>query len=698
MPCLKIVDWPQFRYRGIQDDISRGPVPTLEFMKAQVRRCAELKLNMLSYYIENVVATRSHGGFAPAGGSISIGEWRELSDYARRYFVELVGNFQSFGHFKKILSYPQYSHLGEAYRLLSPAFNESYDFLQSVYAEMAPAFSSAFFNVNCDETWDLGRGASKKMVDSLGIAGVYARHLNRIHAGLKKLGKRMMMWGDIVLEYPEIMQHLPQETVVVAWHYSALDSFDFLITPVEQAGFDMMISPGVLNSNRLMPDYAMTFGNIKGFVETAARHKVMGVLTTVWDDGGSALFTRDWLGVAYAAERSWNANADCDWDFDQRFDRVVYGDRQNRVASTIWLLTKLTELSPTQEMNEKVFWSKVIPDRGEHLSLSLGEWEQVSAICDSAEQTLDRAAPMRHASELDYWRFTIAQYRHLARERAALLEAARSYRSACLQQSSTPARARREILRAMDSVNAVYQSLTHLEIQYRSLWLRENRVFWLNKISARYDERRQQLAEVASLLLAALRDFEMGHHLPPPNEVRLDIAEAQGQYFQSWLIAGPFPNPRDKGYEVDHLTELGGERKARGRVAGEFKAPDGKTYRWKKVTSPKLPEVDLAALFEENTRVLAYAYARITSLKEQTVRATFGSNDGIKVYCNGKLVFQRHVKRNLMPDEDEAYLTLTKGNNHLLLKIDQGKGGWGFSFRLPDNVIRNHDYKYRIVE
>ena len=34
----------------------------------------------------------------------------------------------------------------------------------------------------------------------------------------------------------------------------------------------------------------------------------------------------------------------------------------------------------------------------------------------------------------------------------------------------------------------------------------------------------------------------------------------------------------------------------------------------------------------------------------------------------------------------------------MLLKIDQNNGGWGFSFRLPDEIIRNHKQKYRILD
>jgi hexosaminidase len=38
-------DWPAMRHRGLHDDLSRGPVPTLDFMKKQIRIFAAYKLN-----------------------------------------------------------------------------------------------------------------------------------------------------------------------------------------------------------------------------------------------------------------------------------------------------------------------------------------------------------------------------------------------------------------------------------------------------------------------------------------------------------------------------------------------------------------------------------------------------------------------------------------------------------------------------
>lgn len=48
----QIRDWPAMRYRGQDDDLSRGPVPTLEYQKRQIRTFAAYKLNVYSPYFE----------------------------------------------------------------------------------------------------------------------------------------------------------------------------------------------------------------------------------------------------------------------------------------------------------------------------------------------------------------------------------------------------------------------------------------------------------------------------------------------------------------------------------------------------------------------------------------------------------------------------------------------------------------------
>ncbi|HPI74030.1 MAG TPA: hypothetical protein PLZ01_11520, partial [bacterium] len=92
------------------------------------------------------------------------------------------------------------------------------------------------------------------------------------------------------------------------------------------------------------------------------------------------------------------------------------------------------------------------------------------------------------------------------------------------------------------------------------------------------------------------------------------------------------------------------------------------------------------------------AYSQIDCPQARTVQARFGSNDGIEIILNGRTVLKKLVKRNLLVDEDQVSLNLKQGKNHLLLKIYQGSGDWGFSFQLPHVKVRHHDHRYRIFE
>src|SRR6185503_9361024 len=58
-----------------------------------------------------------------------------------------------------------------------------------------------------------------------------------------------------------------------------------------------------------------------------------------------------------------------------------------------------------------------------------------------------------------------------------------------------------------------------------------------------------------------------------------------------------------------------------------------------------------------------------------------GSDDALKVWLNGKLVHENWVARSARMDDDLVELPMQKGKNRLLLKIQNGTGGWEFMCR-----------------
>ncbi|MDQ7817383.1 MAG: glycoside hydrolase family 20 zincin-like fold domain-containing protein [Melioribacteraceae bacterium] len=697
IPNVIIKDYPSFKFRGVMDDISRGPIPTLDFMKSQIRRLAELKVNALTHYVEHVVKTKKHPGIAPDDGSLTIEEWKEISEYAKKYFVTVVGSFQSFGHFQNILSNPDYAHLGESGSLISPVKPESYLFLKDIYDEMIPAFDAPFFNVNCDETFDLGKAESKHLVDSIGYDGAYLQHIMKLYKIVKSHGIRMSIWGDILLEYPNLISKIPKDVIIGTWTYDDHESFQRYIKPFKEAGLEFFVAPGVLNSNKIFPNYNTTFGNIKRFAKEGKDGGAFGVLNCIWDDGGTALFTNDWFGVAYGADKSWNHSSD-DSNFDTRFNQSVYAAINNSYTKTIWKLNQLAPLESTDGMTDKILFSKLIPEAGRKTKISLVDWDNVLTIINEAEKELINAQFNFYKSDRDYLQFVIDLYRVLANERFLLLQTADIYSDVIEFNLSDPVKSRELILTAINNSEKLIRHISVIKSEFEKLWLMENHTYALNIVSDEYQMKIDDYKDMKGKLFLSLKNLDSSKPVPTSAEVRLAITKLPGKYFREWMMVNPMPNKDgQKTSGVDYLYEMGGELIAQPKVAEEFFFESAK-YRWRRVVSENPDIVNLAEIFPDNNQnVVVYAFANISVDEESIVDALVGCDDGIEVIINGKSVY-KNIGQIYQPENEYLFqLPLKKGRNNLMLKISQTDSGWYFTFRLPNSEVRNSKNRYRII-
>jgi alpha-galactosidase len=88
------------------------------------------------------------------------------------------------------------------------------------------------------------------------------------------------------------------------------------------------------------------------------------------------------------------------------------------------------------------------------------------------------------------------------------------------------------------------------------------------------------------------------------------------------------------------------------------------------------------------SNISTYLFRIISSDRDTTITGYFGSDDGIKAWLNGNIILNRDVDRAVKPNEDNAELKLTRGENKLLLKINNNSGASGFYFSLVGMGIR----------
>lgn len=695
LPGLRITDFPLIPKRIVMDDISRGPVPTIEFMKKQIERLSELKINGIMYYVEHVIKTKSHPEFAPLEGALSIDDFTAVAGFAKLHNIELIASFQSFGHFENILKSEKYARLGESSTLISPVKNESYKFLEDIYSEMIPAFNSEYFNVNCDETFDLGKNESKKIVDSLGYAEVYFNHVMKLYDILKNHNTKMMIWGDVVLEHSELLRKLPTDIVICPWNYDAKDSFEDLIQPVKNAGFKCFVTTGILNSSKLIPELNQTFGNIKNFTADAVKFKADGIITSVWDDGGTAFFSNDWYGLAYGAENCWNNKNNDLNDFDKRFNACLYGAVNSNYSKALRTLNKLADLEPTDAMTDKILYDKIVPDSSGQLSLSVIDLDQVIKLSSETIDLLDNTGTSRYSEDIEYTKFIARLYNTLATEKINLLEAAGKYSTAESTRFTNKVASRDLVVNAIVLVNSVINSEIEIKNSYEKFWLMENHIYALNRITDKFQNKINSLNSVKGGLLNSLKQFDSGNDLLPANSIRLSLTKLPGKYFREWLVIDPVPvNSIIVPDTVDYLYSMGGIQNAAPEVTQEF-VIDSRKFRWKRFVS-ELP--DKILLGKDSGNSVIYAYASITSEEACPIKALFGSGTNIEVYLNGKMASGKTSEGIFTPDKYNCPLNLVKGKNRLMIKLTGKQSDLGFSFRLPDDQVRNRKNRYKIIK
>jgi hexosaminidase len=323
---VNIKDWPAMRYRWQQDDWNRGPVPTLDYAKEQVRIISEYKMNGYSIYSENLYESKKYPVINDYGSTITAAEIAELIAYARQFHVEIIPQQQTFGHLHYVLRQELYANLGEKHgsQILSPMEPGSYTFIGDYLGEIAPMFESPFFHIGCDETFELGRGKSKDLVERTSHADVYLGHLNKIAAMPALAGKHLLIWGEIAVANPEKLDQLPQNVIAVAWDYLPRDSYENMLKPYAEKKIPTFVAPAAFYGGRVFPDYLSHLDNMRNFVRDGQRLGSLGMLNTSWDDLGEDLFDMGWYGVLYGAACSWQSGQSDEQQFRNAFDWAFY--------------------------------------------------------------------------------------------------------------------------------------------------------------------------------------------------------------------------------------------------------------------------------------------------------------------------------------------------------------------------------------
>ncbi|MGS2741592.1 beta-N-acetylhexosaminidase [Sinomicrobium sp. M5D2P17] len=207
--------------------------------------------------------------------------------------LDVIPLQQSFGHVEYILRHPRYKELREDrkdYSQVNPTKEALCKKLfTDLYKDIISTHTSEYIHIGGDETYLLGHSeASRKKAEAMGMGRLYGDYLKMLCEAVINLGKRPVIWADIALKYPEALELLPEETILMDWNYGwELDRFGDHRN-LEESGFEIWGAPALRSGpdNYFLTDWNKHLENIRTFIPQARSLGYKGIVMTSWSTSG----------------------------------------------------------------------------------------------------------------------------------------------------------------------------------------------------------------------------------------------------------------------------------------------------------------------------------------------------------------------------------------------------------------------------
>ncbi len=174
---------------------------------------------------------------------------------------------------------------------------------------------------------------------------------------------------------------------------------------------------------------------------------------------------------------------------------------------------------------------------------------------------------------------------------------------------------------------------------------------------------RQADPEAARAALKKVLDDTKNSGLASKAKTLIEEMDKNRGFVVTWLISGPYTegNPFETAFAPEK---------------------ESTTAKWTPLVKGIGPQsVDLLQAIGGSNRA-AYLKTGVYCPEGKSVNLQMGSDDGIKVWINGKQAHANNVIRGMTVGEDKVNTKLEKGWNTFLVKISQGGGDWAATLRV----------------
>ena len=392
LPEVEIRDWASLAYRGMMMDMSHGPLLTEEEVKRQIEFLARWKANQYYFYSEASIELQGYTLQNPAA-RFTQEQVRRIVAYGRERHIDVVPCLELYGHLHDLFRVERYAELaalphgGE----FDPRQPEVQALLESWVDQIAHLFSSPFFHIGFDETWEVNRLAAGSHASP---ADLYFQQFKSVSDMVKQHGRTVLVWSDMLAKNPELIPKIPPGIIVVPWGYDAT-VYEPYWKPFADLPVPKFIATGVSIWNQVAPDFDTSFSNIDNFLSAGRQHGVLGMINTLWTDDVNVLERPAYPGIAYGAVAAWQSESVDRARFFSNYAAQMYPAAvANEVAPALQQLaqaeTNLAKALGGQTMLR--FWDAPLsPDRMKQAQSHREDFRQTRIAAELALEHLNRA-------------------------------------------------------------------------------------------------------------------------------------------------------------------------------------------------------------------------------------------------------------------------------------------------------------------
>ncbi|HPG66813.1 MAG TPA: glycoside hydrolase family 20 zincin-like fold domain-containing protein [Candidatus Hydrogenedentes bacterium] len=488
LPGMIVRDWPALKYRGVQQDVSRGQVPTPDTMKRLADVLAEGKMNELEFYLEHVYKYKAFPDISPPEG-YTPEEARDFAAHAARAGVEVHPLLQGLGHAYHILSKPQYEHLRigpcekmpwiMTFDIRKP---EAVQMVTTMIDELCETFPGELFNIDITEIDIDGLQADGTPLDQ--VTDLVFGYVLKLNEAVSRHGRRLMITqgpldsqGHLAGMGPKL-DALPKDIIIGSYYcaggpYQPAWEKDF--PRLREKGFDFFAQAWIYSHLWLTPwvNRAAEFSDLE--VARGLQHGAIGSITCDWGDAGHFHFVgEEWLSYLYHGACAWSgAQMDRDY-FRKACARVLYGldtDAAIRAIEAASDVNAKTVRVRDKDGNEtdastNYIW-EFVHDPFTHADITriadpVGAGQAILEVATPALATLSEEWPKakRNRDNLEQWLFGVRCY------------AALGHKLVALGHYNDVAVPRKQVA---DELEAVAKEFETLQTGFQRLWLAEDR-------------------------------------------------------------------------------------------------------------------------------------------------------------------------------------------------------------------------------